>query len=47
MRVILPPSAWPNWLGEESVDRPETPEDFADPLPGALTSQDAGYSPTS
>jgi putative SOS response-associated peptidase YedK len=24
MPVILPPSVWPIWLGEESVDRPET-----------------------
>jgi hypothetical protein len=33
MRVILPPSAWPNWLGEESVDRPETLKTLQTPYP--------------
>lgn len=33
MPVILPPSAWPIWLGEESVDRPETLKMLLAPYP--------------
>jgi putative SOS response-associated peptidase YedK len=33
MPVILPPSAWPTWLGEESVDRPETLKMLLAPYP--------------
>jgi len=35
MPVILPPSAWPTWLGEESVDRPETLKSLLTPYPAA------------
>jgi len=33
MPVILPPSVWPAWLGEESVDRPETLKTLLAPYP--------------
>jgi putative SOS response-associated peptidase YedK len=33
MPVILPPPAWPAWLGEESVDRPETLKTLLVPCP--------------
>lgn len=33
MPVILPPSVWPTWLGEESVDRPETLKALLAPYP--------------
>jgi putative SOS response-associated peptidase YedK len=33
MPVILPPPAWPVWLGEESVDRPEALKALLVPFP--------------
>ncbi len=33
MPVILPPSAWPAWLGEENVDRPEALKALLAPYP--------------
>jgi putative SOS response-associated peptidase YedK len=33
MPVILPPSAWPTWLAEESVDRPEMLKTLLAPYP--------------
>ena len=35
MPVILPPSVWPAWLDEESVDRPETLKMLPAPYPAA------------
>jgi putative SOS response-associated peptidase YedK len=31
--VILLPSVWPTWLGEESIDRPETLKMLLAPFP--------------
>jgi putative SOS response-associated peptidase YedK len=31
--MLLPPSAWPTWLGEENVDRPETLKMLLAPYP--------------
>jgi putative SOS response-associated peptidase YedK len=33
MPVILPPSAWPAWLGEETIDRPEMLKTLLAPYP--------------
>jgi putative SOS response-associated peptidase YedK len=33
MPLILPPSEWPAWLGEESVDRPEMLKTLLAPYP--------------
>ena len=33
MPVILPPSAWPAWLGEDNVDRPEALKALLAPYP--------------